>query len=615
MTPRSNTAEIPPLSSTEAAPAWQPVKNTEMEEGTRFAELVVTSFLTELQSSIRRMDSTVDVAVQDHFRAKLGHFLASEIKGFDECFNTITGGNKVVVRQLLLGRLRYFLKMIIPFDVRTRLHRNKYLLEIHRFLFAPHDSRVVQFLREAGHGILALLPVLLPLARVMRRVTGINTTFMRMLSEMSPEILRDMARRLVEADPEKFLKAEKDAADFNALPGKKKCLFVSHLFATTWAPTVRALNDAGWVTGWLGNNDVQEFGSYGVMTTKQIPATGKFAESFLGTLIFMARMKDTRVLLSGECYYGANWNGEDAWVLFTIMGTVTKTIRQCRPPGLQNLFLLMYDGLKPVAKSGQLKQEISKAYGEMMRSADKIIYNSNTEYFGEYVENAYGVTAPRLHFYRFSETPKNPKPRLGFGPNGDEFHMACITVALAEFGEPSRDAVPNFVRNIIEQGVHFHYYCRADDPVIYAFRNSIAPAYRQYFHPHPVNKDQQQLVDELHQYHVAFNPSDHIPFSKGISQLNDREYQDGMSVFWQSTVGTSFLVYAAAGLPFVLPRGCTGSIQHLIDTAIPVTLAEYKNLKNHFKKIDLPARCQRVEEGSPAGWVDTYIQRLIDFIE
>jgi hypothetical protein len=150
---------------------------------------------------------------------------------------------------------------------------------------------------------------------------------------------------------------------------------------------------------------------------------------------------------------------------------------------------------------------------------------------------------------------------------------------------------------------------------IEAFRDSIAPAYRNYFHPHPVNKDQQQLVDELHQYHVAFNPSDHIPFSKGISQLNDREYQDGMSVFWQSTVGTSFLVYAAAGLPFVLPRGCVGSIQHLADTAIPATLAEYKNLKNYLKKIDLPARCKQVEGGSPAGWVDTYIQRLIDFIE
>jgi hypothetical protein len=378
---------------------------------------------------------------------------------------------------------------------------------------------------------------------------------------------------------------------------------------------VRALNQAGWATAWLGNIDVKEFGSYGVMSTHQIPTSERFLESFLGTVFFMARMKEPRVLLSGECYYGANWNGEDAWVLFTIMGAVTKTIRRHRSPGAQNLFLLMYDGLKPVAKSSQLKQEISKAYGEMMRSADKIIYNSNTEYFGDYVENAYGVTAPRLHFYRFSETPKNPKPRFDFGPNGDEFHMACITVALAEFGEPSRDAVPNFVRDIIEQGIHFHYYCRVDDPVIEAFRNSIAPAYREYFHPHPVNKDQQQLVDELHQYHVAFNPSDHIPFSKGISQLNDREYQDGMSVFWQSTVGTSFLVYAAAGLPFVLPRGCTGSIQHLIDTAIPATLAEYKNLKNYLKKIDLPACCQRLEAGSPAGWVDTYIQRLIDFIE
>ena len=142
---------------------------------------------------------------------------------------------------------------------------------------------------------------------------------------------------------------------------------------------------------------------------------------------------------------------------------------------------------------------------------------------------------------------------------------------LSEFREPSRDAVTSYVEQICRSGIHFHYFCNQNSPAVIAFERSLGDA-KKYFHIEPIEKDQKRLVKKLSKFHFGFNPSDHRPFAEGISKLDDRFYQDALSMFMQSTIGTSFLVYASAGLPVLLPRWCTGSAAMLGVSALPLNL-------------------------------------------
>lgn len=399
-------------------------------------------------------------------------------------------------------------------------------------------------------------------------------------------------------------------------------VFVSHLFPTTWSPTVRSLNDRGNHTVWCGIDNPQESAGYGVLETPLVQTTSHVNLTFLGCLVFLCGTRRSQILMSGECFYGSNWNAEDTTVLYSLLASVLSTMRrkredfaaQAKKKVARNLNLLMYDGLKPINASGSSDNTgISYFYKRLMKLGDRIIYNSNTELLGTFNRYSIPLTTPALHFYRYSEAPAKLLPRIDF-EGGKNIHVACITVCLNEFGEPSRDRVAGYVRDMILSGIHFHYYCMTTHPVILKFKRDLG-AYGDLLHLHPIIKDQAKLVEELHQYHVGFNPSDYLPFAHGIASMSDRFYQDGMSVFLQSTIGTSFLVYAAAGLPVLLPRGCVGAADLLGDVALPVIFSEMDNLRMLLEECDLERRFRVADANCAEYHIDTHIDRFLDFVK
>jgi hypothetical protein len=422
--------------------------------------------------------------------------------------------------------------------------------------------------------------------------------------------LDDLARRVVRENLPTLVEGQNLARKLE-LDHRDVYVFLTHLFPTTWSPLVRALNDRGCHTVWCGTEDAKTSEGYGVLETSRIGTTTTSILSFLGVLIFLCSTRRTQILVSGECFYGSNWNAEDTTVLYTLLSCVLSTARKHRArPG--NLTLLMYDGLKPIHVSEtKSNAAITHYYKRLMNMGDRIIYNSNTDLLGSFNQYAIPLATPRLHFFRYSEAPVAPKPRIDW-QNGQNIHMACITVCLGEFGEPSRDKVSEYVRSIVMQGIHFHYYCITQHPVIQAFHRSLGD-YGQFLHLHRIIKDQTKLVEDLHQYHVGFNPSDHVPFAHGISSVSDRFYQDAMATFLQSTIGTSFLVYAAAGLPVMLPRGCTGATQLLGNIAIPIVFSEMHQIKSVLQECDLPRRLVIADAEAPKVHIDTHMHRFLDF--
>lgn len=557
------------------------------------------TFLTQMFNALHECRAKTEPGTFDEISLQIWNFVSAECDSMREAMATVVQASQHVKEfdpfQGMVGtanQQRNFINTNVPIPVRNYFKRYR----IARYVYKEHFN---PFFVDPYETIAEKDP---------RSNDPLYGAFVN-LPHKREELVYLLADELLRFNKSRLDKASDVADDLN---DKASIVFVSHLFPTTWDPFVRALKARGRHTAWIGPKEVNEFDSYGVIETRNLSTDVSEALGFLGTLACLCQAKTFEILLSGECFYGSNWRVNDTTVLYMIMSIVTKTIKSIIGER-RNLNLIMYDGLKPVADEDLGNRAIADFYRTYMQQADRIVYNSNVEMFGEFIEFAFNIHAPRLHFYRYSAAPTRMKRRINHKKKKN-IHIACITVVLAEFGEPSRDSVPYYVKKIIESGIHFHYYCNVSSPVVKSFQDLLGP-YAEFFHPHPINKDQAALVSELHQYHAGFNPSDHVPFAHGIVGLHDRRYQDGMSMFWQSTVGTSFLVYAAAGLPFFLPRGCVGSTQLLKEAALPINLSEMEDLPAYFKKLDLDAKLEAADAARSKATMDHHIGRFTRFLK
>lgn len=422
---------------------------------------------------------------------------------------------------------------------------------------------------------------------------------------LNDEQVRKVAKILVTFNEKKLEAIHKKIA---FLDKKQSIIFVSHLFPSTWSPTVQSLRSLNFHTSWIGVNPVEYFGSYGVLTNKLVNTNEVITERLLNNIIYLSSLKNCKILLSGECYIGSNWKINDTTLLYMVMTAVTKTIRKTNDVDYKNLILIMYDGIKPFSDFDD-NQSITYFYSSYLREANKIIFNSNTTEFGEFIFNSLNINVPKISFprYGFANHKKTKKH------NFNEIHIACITVVLSEFDEPSRNNVTNFVESICKSGIHFHYFCEPNSRVVKEFSNRLG-IYSKYFHAEKIEKDPKKLVEKISKFHYGFNPSDHRPFSAGIYHLKDGFYQDALSMFMQSTIGTSFLVYASAGLPVILPRWCSGSINLLGENAIPLNLSELSNLKIILSRIDTEKLNKKCLDRSIQFDIDHNINKLVKFL-
>lgn len=575
---------------------------------------VLRTFFGEIIESLRTMETMIDPASHSDICKKYLEFIIYRIPGSDAIIKDIS----------LEGRahgssLRRALIRIVPEWLKSRLNFLYIFFWIFDLAFFPTDSVAAR--AALRRQLIGRVPS--RLKSRLKILRWLDNTLLRRHWDHIPETgkpfwkfssseIELLAKRVAQANLHMLMQGRELARQLDSDPCDVYVL-VTHVFPTTWSPFVRALNEKGNHTVWCGIDDPRTSEGYGVLETPLVGTTMIAILTFVGVLGFLCSVRRAQILMSGECFYGSNWNAEATTVLYSLLSSVLATMRSLRP-ARQNLNLIMYDGLKPInAAQSQKNSAISYYYKRLMSLGDRIIYNSNTELLGTFNEYAIPLKKPRLHFYRYSDRPVHPKPRINWG-HGADIHMACITVCLEEFGEPSRDQTSQYVRTIIMQRIHFHYYCMTKHPVIQKFKRSLGE-YERYLHLHPIIKDQARLVEDLHQYHVGFNPSDHVPFAHGIASLHDRFYQDAMSVFLQSTIGTSFLVYAAAGLPVILPRGCVGATSLLGDVAIPIVFSEMHNIRSILEECDLPRRMTIAESTCAQVHIDTHIERFLEFIK
>lgn len=563
-----------------------------VEEQEHFTEIVFC-FLKNLRQATRQLDVDTNVTVKKKQSACLAEILFRTGRIPEKAFFSALLSSQDVDKSLSLG--------IILFAIRQRVV----------------TQRVKDIIKKNIRFFKSLLGVKhLPFERWYHSVRGKNAlfeNFIGLFENINDEKLRVIARKIVESQFNEMSKAKKDAEDISS-SSKRQCILISRFFRPTWSPTFDALKRKGWISHAILHHTMEESQTYGICAYSEIPADNIILTSMLKDLIFLTHIRKHPILLDSETYTEAAFEGLRVIMLFLISGVIAQTVRECRKPDSQNLFYLMYDAVKAVSKDAQdVRQELSKFYFFYMSKADKIIFNSNDKSFGEYIENSYGITCPKLHFPRYSDKLVAGKKRLSFGVKGDEFHVVCISACLNTWIFDRVD-LPWFVKALLEQEIHFHYYGDVKYDEIGRFLESLTPHSKKYLHLHPTNRDQTQLLKELHQYHIGFNPSDYLAFSDKHKDLQDRPYHEALCRYYESTYPTSALTYAAAGLPVLIPSGMYDLGKFLNGSCLSILLSEVNHMREFFKRVDLKAYCERADQLKERACINTHIDLLDNFI-
>lgn len=392
---------------------------------------------------------------------------------------------------------------------------------------------------------------------------------------------------------------------------RKPALFVSARPMATLNSTIRKMYEDGFSTYWMGSEDVKEAHqtSYATPKVKDIALTGYNVGSLIDFMVVFAGMQHGLAMYHYETIYPPAWDFKRVAICYAATLAMIRTIKACRVPGNAKLGLYMYDCIKPGVKNYHAGGACGALYKQMVMEAEAVVYSSFTDDFGDMVENAIGQKLPRVHHHRYQAMPSKRQPR-----RTDGWHIAVISVLLEDFWEPSRVGLVPYIRDLLAQGVHIHYYVGNNSQgQVSNFQASLPQSQRPFFHPHTPIHDLEALANELSQYHAGWSLFNMQIFSDMVANLTDQFTRDAMDLFTPTTLPSVIWSCAAAGLPIICNRSMRAVVDLLPDgMTIPLTLSEVHSLPRILENLDW----QKIDN-TPLDSLDisNQIYKLYDFLE
>lgn len=390
----------------------------------------------------------------------------------------------------------------------------------------------------------------------------------------------------------------------------KPILFASTRPMATLNSTIQKMQEDGFSTFWLGTEDVKEAAGYATPRVEDVALNGYGIGGLIDFLVAFTHLERGVALYHFETIYPPAWDFRRVAICYAGTLAVIRTVKECRPPESKaSLGLYMYDAIKPGVKNYEAAETCGRLYRQMMVEGEAIVFSSFTDAFGDFVENAVGKALPRVHHHRYQTVPKQRKPRLT-----DGFHVAIISVLLEDFWEPSRMGLIPYVRDILAQGIHLHYYvAEKARGKVHQFMASLPEAQMPLFHVHAPIHDLDLLASELSQYHVGWSLFNMQVFSEIVANVSDPFTRDAMDLFTPTTLPSVIWTCAAAGLPVI----CNRSMRAVVDLfpnglALPLTLSELHNLRPILEGLDWKAIDQIPLEGLD---ISHHIHKLYRFLE
>ncbi|MBR9885760.1 MAG: hypothetical protein GYB21_19800, partial [Oceanospirillales bacterium] len=325
---------------------------------------------------------------------------------------------------------------------------------------------------------------------------------------------------------------------------------VSQYFTTTWIETFKALREAGVPVIWLGG--ISQNLGYSIITQEQVPADACHLLTFpqLLEVFKQSGLSQHRLLINIESYIHPQWNMRRASFCYLSGAALSESIANWQPSAVQ--VQMLYDPIKGGTEEVEWDQLTAAAYKAMMSRCQGVIYSSSVEEMGQFIENAVIPDVPRLHLYRYGHaSPALQEERY------EGLHLAALSMLFSEFNEPSRAPLAPVARQVLEQGIYLHYYA-GYSAATEAFIQSLPESLRPYLIVREPIRDPAELVESIRRCHGGFALSYHQMFYKISTACSDLFMQEAFKMFATTSVATSSLVYAAAGLPVLASRDFWG---------------------------------------------------------
>ncbi len=369
-------------------------------------------------------------------------------------------------------------------------------------------------------------------------------------------------------------------------------VLVSPTFSTTWSPMIVAMQRQGRDVFLIGMGDVHDPRGYSTLASKDVPVTDSVMLSLPEMLTLIGQIPGALYLINSEGFFHPQWDTRRSVLCYAfgmLLAHLAGTFGESRGLALSKSVLFLYDPIKPVIENPEYGALAAFFYERMLRNADGLLYNSATEEIGAFLANVFDLKNERAHFFRYSVAPSMLRERLE-----EERHIVSISAVLDEFYEPSRSRLRGYMRQVVEQRIHLHYYGDYETyPRILEFGDELPDDLKRFFHVHAVIRDQQALVDEIQQYHAGWVVHDQQVFWRIVTAFEDQFSRDIFQLFPSVTIPTSAMTYGAAGLPIIINRCMRGSIRQFPPgCALAIELSEIRALGRIMEQSDWPVVMQ-----------------------
>ena len=376
-------------------------------------------------------------------------------------------------------------------------------------------------------------------------------------------------------------------------------VWLSENFQLPWMGSLDGLAQASVRVAWIGSRNLENPHGYGDAAAGDIKLDTHITP-FPFVLTLLGLLEEPTYLINAHMYFPWNFDLERYAVTCMLCIAFFEAAKKVRSPQAGKLCVLQYDAIKPISEVAGNGNAAEHFYKRLATTVDAIVYNSNVPSYHTFLEGALGRRIPAAHLYRTQ--PIRPERlvakqrRRPYVPH-KELHVGCVTVQLADFGEPSRDSLAiNMKRFIGAPGVRFHYYCEPERESILRLKREAPREFLDNIEFHPIIRDPRSLVAELEQYHLGITMFDPEVFARAIAGARNRFYSDALTAYVESTVATSWLVYGSAGLPVATNRGCLGINMFIPESCVlRLTLSELPNLAERVFRSDHQATMDEAE--------------------
>lgn len=260
----------------------------------------------------------------------------------------------------------------------------------------------------------------------------------------------------------------------------------------------------------------------------------------------------------------------------------------------------LYDAVPTFIKNTQYREHFLTIYTRMIQSSDKVIFNSNTSECIDGIFRTLDVQKAALSFFRYNAHVDMLLPK-----REDGLHL----VIIGGMADPLRDT-RYMLKTLLHQKIHIHNYVM--NSATQELIDSLNEQEKPYYHQHDTITDQSKLICEISQYHAGWIMDNGFAVLDMIANIKEPKIKNLFLLFRLTTVSSSLLAIACAGLPMFVNRMVQGIYKEFPhEFFIPIEEAEISDLSPLMKK----AMNQTLPDLRTCFSIDQNITKLAGFLE